>query len=121
MRGDSDFTVDDFDSMPYLLAMGKVCLEMICLLRKTDRYSAQEILRVHPAVIEITRAPKKDDVLPLSKPVIGVSGKVYNELPVPAGTITLISITGYNLCVDPFDLGSDGTTGVEADVSLSQE
>ena len=25
-RGDSDFTVNDFDSMPYLLAVGKVCL-----------------------------------------------------------------------------------------------
>ena len=23
-RGDNDFTVDDFDSMPYLLAVGKV-------------------------------------------------------------------------------------------------
>lgn len=26
-RGDDDFTVDDFDSMPYLLAVGKVCPE----------------------------------------------------------------------------------------------
>ena len=24
-RGDSDFTVNDFDSMPYLIAVGKVC------------------------------------------------------------------------------------------------
>jgi hypothetical protein len=24
-RGDSDFTAKDFDSMPYLIAMGKVC------------------------------------------------------------------------------------------------
>jgi len=28
-RGDSDLTVDDFDSMPYLLAVGKVCLEPV--------------------------------------------------------------------------------------------
>jgi len=26
-RGDSDFSVNDFDSMPYLIAVGKVCLE----------------------------------------------------------------------------------------------
>jgi len=25
-RGDSDFDVNDFDSMPYLVAVGKVCL-----------------------------------------------------------------------------------------------
>jgi len=31
-RGDSDFGVNDFDSMPYLLAVGKVCLEPFHLL-----------------------------------------------------------------------------------------
>jgi len=25
-RGDKDFSVNDFDSMPYLVAVGKVCL-----------------------------------------------------------------------------------------------
>ena len=25
-RGDKDFSVNDFDSMPYLLAFGKVCV-----------------------------------------------------------------------------------------------
>ena len=28
-RGDNDFTVNDFDSMPYLLAVGKVCLKFV--------------------------------------------------------------------------------------------
>ena len=28
-RGGSDFTVNDFDSMPYLLAVGKVCPELV--------------------------------------------------------------------------------------------
>lgn len=27
-RGDSDFSVNDFDSMPYLLAVVKVCLDV---------------------------------------------------------------------------------------------
>lgn len=41
----------------------------------------------------------KDDVLPLSKPFTGISGKVYKEFSVPAGTVVLISPIGYNLCV----------------------
>ena len=35
-RGDSDFTVNDFDSMPYLLAVGKVCWELVHLSMKID-------------------------------------------------------------------------------------
>jgi len=61
--------------------------------------SAQETLRHHPAVLDIQREPTKDDVLPLSKPIVGVSGKVYRELPVPAGTFMYISTAGYNLYV----------------------
>ena len=30
-RGDSDFSVNDFDSMPYLIAFGKVCSDLIYL------------------------------------------------------------------------------------------
>jgi len=81
-RGDSDFSVNDFDSMPYLVAVGK------------------EALRLHPAAIEVQREATKDDVLPLTRPIVGVSGKVYNELPVPAGTLVFISIAGYNLNKD---------------------
>lgn len=36
MRGDNDFTVNDFDSMPYLLAVVKVCTELAYLLKKVD-------------------------------------------------------------------------------------
>jgi len=78
-RGDSDFNVNDFDSMPYLLAVGK------------------ETLRLHPVGIEIIRAATKDDILPLTKPVMGISGNVHKELPVPAGTYVSISTVGYNL------------------------
>jgi len=62
-------------------------------------------LRVHPAGIEIERVATKDDVLPLTKPIVGVSGKVYKELPVPAGTLIRISMVGYNLNKDVW--GSD--------------
>ena len=101
-RGDDDFTVDDFGSMPYLLAVGKVCSEVVYLLTRPDP-PAQEILRINPALVEIPRSPNKDDVLPLSKPIVGVSGRVHKELPVPAGTFVVISTIGYNLCVHPLD------------------
>jgi len=29
-RGDGDFGVEDFGSMPYLVAVGKVCLQPVC-------------------------------------------------------------------------------------------
>jgi len=86
-RGGSDFGVNDFDSMSYLVAVVK------------------EALRLHPAVTDIPRVTTEDDVLPLSKPVVGVSGKVYEELPVPAGTLLFISPFGYNLNKDLW--GSD--------------
>jgi len=71
--------------------------------------SSQEILRVHPVAIEIFREAAKDDVLPLTKPIVGISGKVHNELPIPAGTPVYISTVGYNLYVrhlNPHFLGN---------------
>ena len=35
-RGDSDFSANDFDSMPYLLAVGKVCPEPVNLMIRAD-------------------------------------------------------------------------------------
>jgi len=63
--------------------------------------SVQEALRLHPAATDIKRVAAEDDVLPLTKPVVGVSGKVYNELPVPAGTYVSVSSVGYNLYARP--------------------
>ena len=63
----------------------------------------QEILRFYPAVVEILRVAKEDNVLPLSRPVVGLSGKVYKELPVPAGTAMYMFPMGYNLYVCRLD------------------
>ena len=54
------------------------------------------MLRVYPIAIALQRAAETDTVLPLAKPVTGVSGKVYNELLVPARTVIHISTIGYN-------------------------
>ena len=70
-------------------------------------------MRVYPAVTEILRAAKDDNVLPLSKPVVGVSGKVYNEIPIPAGTFMHISTLAYNLYVHPPDSHPVGNSGIE--------
>jgi hypothetical protein len=43
------------------------------------------------------RVPKEDFFVPLAAPIVGISGRVYKELPIPAGTFINISILGYNL------------------------
>jgi hypothetical protein len=87
--------------LPDLLAVAKVCSKLIYLLRRGLTPSPQEALRLYPVAIEILCASKEDDVLPLSKPIVGASGRVYRELPVPAGTLITISTMGYNFCVYP--------------------
>ena len=84
-RGDDDFTANDFETMPCLVALTK------------------ETLRLHPIAIDVIRAPTRDDVMPLSKPIVGTSGKIYNELSIPAGTPIFISPLGYNMYVTIHD------------------
>jgi hypothetical protein len=57
----------------------------------------QETLRIHPPTVDVPRVVRNDDVIPLSKPVVGVSGKVYNSLQIPRGISLLASLHGYNL------------------------
>ncbi|CDO76737.1 hypothetical protein BN946_scf184813.g7 [Trametes cinnabarina] len=77
-RGDADFTVADFEAMPYLQAVLK------------------EILRFYPAVPHTYRQSLHDDVLPLSKPITTRSGKVIHEVPIRAGLRLILSVCAYN-------------------------
>ena len=77
-RGDAEFTVADFEAMPYLQAVLK------------------EILRFYPAVPHTFRQPLHDDVLPLSKPIRTRSGKVITEIPIAAGTSLILAVCSYN-------------------------
>jgi len=61
----------------------------------------QETLRIHPPVVETPRVVWDDDIIPLSKPVVGVSGKVYEELAIPRGTEVVVSPFGHNLWAIP--------------------
>ena len=88
--------------MPYLVAVTKVRRNHLFVsLNGGEIHSvlAQEILRNNPVAVDIVRAPIEDDILPLSKPIIGTSGRVYTEFPIPKGTSVSVSTIGYNMCV----------------------
>ncbi|KAF8130331.1 cytochrome P450 [Boletus edulis] len=77
-RGSPHLTVTDLEAMPYLNAVLK------------------EGLRFHPIGTSSMRMARDDDILPLSKPVLGVSGEMIHEVRVSKGTEIMISITAYN-------------------------
>ncbi|KAF9075478.1 cytochrome P450 [Rhodocollybia butyracea] len=77
-RGEEEFTLQDFEEMPLLNAMGK------------------ETLRVYPVAQHLYRTAYEDDVLPLTTPIVGKSGKVITEVHVPKGTQVIGSAQGYN-------------------------
>jgi len=87
-RGDTEFIATDFESMPYLTAVLKECL------------------RFHPASYSTYREAAKDDVLPISKPIVTSSGKVITEIPIPKGLRMVTSINGYNRHKDVFGIDS---------------
>ena len=59
----------------------------------------QETLRMHTSVPDTARQASEDNVLPLSKPIIGRSGKIYHEIFIPKGTLLVASLSGYNTYV----------------------
>jgi hypothetical protein len=61
--------------------------------------SFQETLRVHTSVPDLIREAFEDDMLPLSKPIVGRSGKIYNEIFIPKGSKIHASESGYNTYV----------------------
>ncbi|KAG1751043.1 cytochrome P450 [Suillus lakei] len=78
VRGDVNFTIADFDAMPYTTAVMKEVFRFCCVIYHVHRYASQ------------------DDVLPLSQPITTRSGDVIRELPVPKGTRIIASIAAYN-------------------------
>jgi len=53
-------------------------------------------MRIHTSITDIIREASEDNVLPLSTPIVGASGKTYRELHVPKGTLVHASTSGYN-------------------------
>ncbi|KAJ7754585.1 cytochrome P450 [Mycena metata] len=83
-RGDTEFTAADLDSMPYTIAVMK------------------EVLRFHPVSYNGFREAARDEILPLSKPIVTKSGKTITEIPIPKHQILVISNGGYNRNTDVF-------------------
>jgi len=86
-RGDIDWTPLDLDSLHYTDAV----------IRESFRHSS--------IIVDVRRQATKDDVLPLSKPITTLSGKVIHELPIPKGTYLFIAVQGYHM--DPDIWGDD--------------
>ncbi|KAF7342359.1 Cytochrome P450 [Mycena venus] len=83
-RGDTEFTYADFEAMPYTIAVMK------------------ETFRFHPVSYNTMREAARDEVLPLSKPLVSKSGKTITEIPIPKNTILVVSISGYNRNTEVF-------------------
>ena len=98
IKGNPDFTVNELESMPYLNAVIKVCCPSPTIRAQPD-YISQETLRIHTPVPDIVREASEDDILPLSKPIIGRSGKVHHEIFIPKGSLIHASASGYNMYV----------------------
>ncbi|KAH7878953.1 cytochrome P450 [Lentinula edodes] len=77
-RGEFEFTLNDYEEMPLLNAICK------------------ETLRFHPIVLHLFRTANEDDVIPLSKPIVGKTGQLITEIPVPKGTRIVGSCSAYN-------------------------
>ncbi|KAJ7126085.1 cytochrome P450 [Mycena epipterygia] len=83
-RGDTEFTYTDFEAMSYTTAVMK------------------ETFRFHPVSYSSVREAARDEVLPLSKPLVTKSGKTITEIPIPKNIILVVSIAGYNRNPDVF-------------------
>ncbi|KAL5525734.1 hypothetical protein ACEPAG_7071 [Sanghuangporus baumii] len=78
-RGGTDFDYDTLMGLPYL--------DAVC----------RETLRVFPPVVMVTRTARKDIVLPLAWPILGVDRKTeISEIPIKANTNVVVSIIGAN-------------------------
>ncbi|KAF8884009.1 cytochrome P450 [Infundibulicybe gibba] len=88
-RGRQNFTHSDMDLMPYLTAVLK------------------ESMRFHPVAYHIHRQAARDDVIPLSKPIMTTSGKAITEIPISKGTRIIASISGYQRNKEVFGVDAD--------------
>ncbi|KAK7439364.1 hypothetical protein VKT23_017588 [Stygiomarasmius scandens] len=75
---DKQFTPHDYDSMPFFNAVIK------------------EVLRFYPIALALFRFSDRDDVIPLSEPIVSTSGDRLTEIPVKKGQRIHINIYTYN-------------------------
>ncbi|KAF5386397.1 hypothetical protein D9757_006698 [Collybiopsis confluens] len=81
-NGGQDLSYDDLVSLPYL--------DAIC----------RETLRLYSPVPIVARIARKEAVIPLSKPVLGLDGTEMHQVAVPKGTNVIVSIFNSNRNTD---------------------
>lgn len=105
IRGDCDFSDDDFHRMPYLDAFvvsypTSVFSELHELLTEANMtlgHTQREILRFYSPVGSTLREAAKDDILPLSTPHLCKDNKTYiTHLPIKKGQKLQIGIVAFN-------------------------
>ncbi|KAG7095748.1 hypothetical protein E1B28_006458 [Marasmius oreades] len=74
----TEFTAEDFESLPYLSAVVK------------------ESLRYHPVALHIAKMAIDNDCIPLSNPITTTDGKQIDQITVSKGQIVFLSIPAYN-------------------------
>lgn len=94
-RGDSEYTIEDLESMNYTVAVVKVSRDINLSSSRVD-IARKELLRLHPTGYHVHRSAAKDDVIPLSMPVRLETGELIDEVPVEAGQNIALSLWGYN-------------------------
>ncbi|KIM41635.1 hypothetical protein M413DRAFT_72029 [Hebeloma cylindrosporum] len=77
-RKSGDLGYDELVALPYL--------DAVC----------RETLRAYPPLALASRTTRKDIVLPLSNPIIGVDGREMHEIPIPNNTNVVIGIYAAN-------------------------
>jgi len=88
-NAEHDCDLDNYENMPLLNAFIK------------------EVLRYHPVEFNIRREAVKDTVIPLSKPITLLSGKVVSELPTSKGQKVWVNVAGYNRLPELFGPDAD--------------
>ncbi|KAF7372787.1 Cytochrome P450 [Mycena sanguinolenta] len=58
--------------------------------------AGQESMRLNPALGQTFRTNRADDVLPLSRPMLGTDGRLHTQLSVSKGTVVVINIASSN-------------------------
>ncbi|KAG7093722.1 hypothetical protein E1B28_007374 [Marasmius oreades] len=77
-EGRTEFTAEDFDNLPYLIAVVK------------------ESLRYHPVLIHILKMAMENDCIPLSQPIKTEDGKQIDQIPVRKGQKVFVSVPAFN-------------------------
>lgn len=90
------FTIDDLDAMTTVVNAIKARTSLSMPRFSCFSRYAQETLRFHPILPMLSRVASRDDIIPLSQPVLSTTGDVVNAVPIRAGQWIYLSLCAYN-------------------------